>query len=492
MSTFYASPTMTEFMLSKKYNRVLAGPIGGGKSVACVHELLRWASEQEPNAAGERKTRFLICRNTVDQLRSTTMKTFFDWVPQGVTGEWKATDKTFYMVAAKGDGTVIKAEFLFIALDTPDDVRKALSLEATGLWGNEARELHPEVVDGLLMRVNRYPSMKDGGATRAGAIFDTNMPGEDTWWQEKMTNPPKNWSIHIQPPAVISLESFVDKYGDQPDPDTVGTDIDGNMYAVDPASDNFKYLAKTYYPNTMEGKTKDFIGVYLRCLFGRSLSGQPVFESFISDFHVAQKPLTPILNGLRPVLIGLDFGLTPAAVIGQLDARGRLNIFDCLVSEGMGILRFCTTKLKPLLSAKYAGASFLVIGDPAGNQRVQTDEKTIYQVLREQGFKCMPASTNSIVARITAVDQFLCRQIDGGPGFLVDKGCPELIAALRGKYRYKVKKDGTMEDTPEKNDASHISDALQYLCLHAEALQGGKLEKPQARKIEVAHAGGWT
>ncbi|HOK47935.1 MAG TPA: hypothetical protein PLK67_18460 [Bryobacteraceae bacterium] len=32
----------------------------------------------------------------------------------------------------------------------------------------------------------------------------------------------------------------------------------------------------------------------------------------------------------------------------------------------------------------------------------------------------------------------------------------------------------------------------QYLCLHAEALQGGKLEKPQARKIEVASAAGWT
>lgn len=491
MSTFKASRTMSEFMLSKSYIRVLGGPIGGGKSVACVHELLRWASEQAPNAAGERKSRFLICRNTVDQLRSTTMKTFFDWVPQGITGEWKATEKTFYLNAAKQDGTRIKSEFMFIALDTPDDVRKALSLESTGLWGNESRELHPEVVDGLLMRVNRYPSMKDGGATRAGAIFDTNMPGDDTWWSNKMQFPPKNWSIHVQPPAVLPLDVYVQQRGEEPPPDLLGEDIEGNQYAVSDRCDNFANLSREYYPNTLEGKTKDFINVYMRCMFGRSLSGKPVFESFVPEFHVAKTSLRPIINGLRPILCGMDFGLAPAAVLGQLDMRGRLNIFDELVSDGMGILRFSTTRLRPLLANKYPGAPVLIIGDPAGNQRAQTDEKTIYQVLKEQGFKTMPAETNNIIARVTAVDQFLCRQIDGGPGLLIDPACTNLIAAMRGKYRYKLKKDGETEDTPEKNEASHISDAVQYLSLHADAVQGGRLDRKK-RVIRTVSAKGWT
>ena len=78
MTQFIASNTMEDFMLSPKYVRVIGGPIGSGKSVACTHELMRWATEQAPNAEGIRKTRFLIVRNTADQLKSTTLKTIID------------------------------------------------------------------------------------------------------------------------------------------------------------------------------------------------------------------------------------------------------------------------------------------------------------------------------------------------------------------------------------------------------------------------------
>ena len=211
--TMRPTPTQAEFMLSKGYVRVLAGPIGSGKSVTCVHELIRWATEQAPNHEGIRKTRFLICRNTVDQLRSTTLKTIFDWLPPGQAGQWVETQKTYFVRFGLDDGTIVESEWMAIALDTPDDVRKALSLEATGLWGNEARELHPDVVEGLLMRVNRYPSPKDGGPTRPGAIFDTNMPQIGSWWFDKMVNPPNNWTIHEQPPAVLPIDEYAAKYG---------------------------------------------------------------------------------------------------------------------------------------------------------------------------------------------------------------------------------------------------------------------------------------
>ena len=166
-STFVPTPTQKEFMLDEAYVRVLAGPVGGGKSVTCVHELVRLACGQAPNAQGKRKTRAVIVRNTADQLALTTRKTVFDWLPPGQAGAWKAVEKTFLLMARLPDNTVVESEWLFIALDTPDDVRKALSLETTFLWGNESRELHQDVVDGLLGRLNRYPSMKDGGPTRS-------------------------------------------------------------------------------------------------------------------------------------------------------------------------------------------------------------------------------------------------------------------------------------------------------------------------------------
>lgn len=468
MSTFKASKTMTDFMRSNKYVRLLAGPIGGGKSVCCTHELLRWATEQKPNDKGERKTRFLICRNTADQLRSTTCKTVFDWLPPGEAGVWKATEKTFYIEAGLPDGTIVKSEWQFIALDTPDDVRKALSLEATGLWGNECRELHPDVVDGLLMRVNRYPSMKDGGATRAGAIFDTNMPGEDTWWQDKMDNPPTNWDIYIQPPGVLPIETYRDTFDAEPAENQIAVDKDGDIYAVNPASDNYDNLAKDYYPNTLEGKTKDFINVYLRCKFGRSLSGQPVFQSFNSDMHVAKEELRPIPG--TSVIIGVDAGLSPAATVCQVTYDGRVIVHDALISESMGALRFIREKLKPLITNKFAGYRVQIVIDPAAYQRAQTDERCVADMFKQEGFQVTPARTNSISARLAAVENYMTRVVDGKPGILINPSANPLIVALRGKYCYKVNTKGEVAETPDKTHPhSDIADSLQYACLHADS-----------------------
>jgi len=517
--SFAPTPTMEEFMLSEAYVRTLGGPIGGGKSVCCVHELVRWATEQNPDAHGVRKTRFLIVRNTADQLKSTTLKTIFDWIPPSWAGNYSVTDKTFYIRFGMPDGTVVETEWMAIALDTPDDVRKALSLEATGLWGNESRELHPDVVDGLLMRVNRYPSMKDGGPTRPGAIFDTNMPQMGSWWFDKMSNPPANWSSHIQPTAVLALEDWQAKYGvgrkkwlrgpvtieassdssgrievwaqrpGQQRVNLVARNEKNDVFVVDHAADNFDNLNPSYYPNTLEGKTDEFINVYLRCMYGQSKEGKPVFEGFRQEFHVAKNRLVPIEDPNRPLLIGMDFGLTPACTISQLDPRGRLLTFAEIVSSNSGIYRFITEKLKPLLAAEFSGLPVVVIGDPAGVQRAQTDERTVYDVLEQEGFRAQPAPSNALIRRITSVERYLARVVDGTPAHLIDSRCKHLIGGMAGGYRYRLKKSGDMEDKPEKNDFSHVMDGHQYTCLYVEEGQapGGRLVSNKGKRREVRH-----
>lgn len=479
-------------MLSDKYVRLLAGPIGGGKSVACVHELFKWAADQAPNQKGERKTRFLIVRNTVDQLRSTTLKTIFDWFPPGTPGiEWRATEKTLYIRTRLPDGTVLYSEWMAIALDTPDDVRKALSLEATGLWGNECRELHPDVVDGLLMRVNRYPSAKDGGATRAGAIFDTNMPGEDTWWQEMMENPPRNWSIHIQPPAAMPLATYIQKYGEEPGEDMIAEDHDGDAWAIDERCDNFKYLSPNYpgqyYRETLEGKTKDFINVYLRCKYGRSLGGFPVYEqTFLPEVHVSPTALTPLNSPNYPLTVGLDFGRTPAAVFGQMDTRGRLLALSEVTSENMGLERFIETKLRPHIYERYQGMALRIAPDPAGAQKTQINELCPFDVLRKAGFQIAKPHTNNPALRIEAVERQLTKFIDGKPAYLIDPSCEMLIKGFKTGYRWKANKKGEMDgNTPDKNKYSHVHDANQYLCLIADT-GGAASAMGQRREIKPA------
>ena len=495
MSKFIASTTMREFMLSDDYVRTLAGPIGSGKSVACAHELMRWAAQQNPNSAGIRKTRFLITRNTADQLKSTTLKTIIDWFPPEVYGRWAASDKTLFYNLRLPDKTIIQTEWMLIALDTPDDVRKALSLEATGLWGNEARELHPEVVDGLLMRVNRYPSMKDGGVTRPGAIFDTNMPNEDTWWEDKMENPPRNWSIHVQPPAVITTDQYIEKYREEPPEAAVFESGQEVHYAVDPAHDNYDNLAKDYYPNTGEGKTEDFIRVYLRCQYGRSLGGKPVFENtFNPDRHV-RRGVKPVLSSNYPLCVGLDFGRTPAAVVGQVTPAGQVVIVGEICGENMGMEKFVKTLLNPYMFQKFGAHSFYIAPDPAGYQMTQLGEQSPAGWLKAQGFQLARPMSNEVDARVRAVEGLLMGGVDSNPMFIIDDvEAPLTAQGLKGKYRWKTDKHGELMSArePVKNKWSHPCEALQYLAMVIQGGHMGHRHNRTAKPVVVQRAAGWT
>jgi hypothetical protein len=192
------------------------------------------------------------------------------------------------------------------------------------------------------------------------------------------------------------------------------------------------------------------------------------------------------------LIIGLDFGLTPACTFNQVDAFGRFLTYDEETAEGMGILRFIREKLKPKLVARFPGYPIIIIGDPAGAQRSQTDEKSAFDIVKQEGLRIVPARTNSLQARIGAVDKLLTRMIDGKPARLVDPRCKVLLAAYRGKYRYKIKTNGEIEPQPEKNMWSHPADADQYACLHADGSETGTAWQPTRREVLHVSAAGWT
>lgn len=181
MSLVYRPPaTLRRFMRSDAFVRAVVGPVGSGKSSACVMEILRRSAEQ---AAGEdkvRRSRWVVIRNTFPQLRDTTKKTFEQWVPASL-GRWHKQEFTFTLEKPLKDGTSIHSEVLFRALDHPDDIGKLLSLELTGAYINEAREIPKQVFDVLQTRVGRYPSKREGGPTWFGIWLDTNPWHVGSW-----------------------------------------------------------------------------------------------------------------------------------------------------------------------------------------------------------------------------------------------------------------------------------------------------------------------
>jgi hypothetical protein len=452
-------PTGKKFMASDAKMRALMGPVGSGKSVTCSFEVIRRASMQQPNAQGIRKTRAAVVRETARQLQDTTIKTFLDWFPPGQCGQFMRTTKTYFFKVGE-----VECEIMFRALDDADDVANLNSLELTFAWFNECRDIHPDIMDAMSKRIGRYPSKKDGGPSWHGMWGDTNPPTMDSWWYYQMEG--------LNPKDGVS-------------PNNNGWDVFKQPSGRSVHAENVENLPEGYYDT--QGRSEEYIRVYIDGEYGLSSAGMPIYKYFRTDYHMAKSTLRPILNGVRPLVVGMDLGLTPAAIIGQQDPRGRALIFDEAVSFDMGVQRFIRTVLKPLLYERFPGAPILIVVDPAGTQRAQTDERSAVDIIKAEGFKVIPAKTNNVAARVNAVDEYLMRQIDGDSAFLVDPRCTQLKAAMMGGYRYRPKGDGDID----KNKHSHVAEALQYLMLHiGNASEGYTLN--QRREIKTVSALGWT
>lgn len=465
--TYVAEATAKLFHRSDAFVRGLRGPIGTGKSVTCCMEIMRRAREQEP-FEGVRRSRWAAIRNSYPELKSTTIKTWQDWVPDDVAPmRWDAPITSVF-TANLPDGTRIECEVMFISLDRPADVKKLKSLDLTGGWINEASELPKAILDMLTGRVGRYPGKAQGGASWSGIIMDTNSPDDDHWWYDiAEVSRPEGYEFFAQPGALLK---------------------EGTRYVPNPAAENVQnhILGYEYWLRQIPGKDAQWIKVFVLGEYGSVHDGKPVYPEYNDTLHVAE--IDPIPG--VPIDIGLDFGLTPAAVFTQNDVRGRLLIIDELCGEDMGISGFLEDVLIPQLMKVYPAwwakkdTMIRVFGDPAGAQRAQTDEKSCFDEVNAAGLKIRAAKSNAWLPRRGSVAWFLSKLTSGKPLFVIDPVCKVLRKGFNGGYKYRriqVIGEERYTEEPMKNSYSHPHDALQYVAMESGGLQATK-EKPGPRR----------
>lgn len=419
-------PTLAGYLQSDNFIDLVVGPVGSTKTTTSIIKILREASRVAPCPDGVRRSRAVWVRNTAEQLRDTSIKDFLQWF--GEAGDFRSNPPQFDLRV--GD---VHCEVLFRGLDDAKDVRRLLSLQLSFAVMDEFREINPEIFAALQSRVGRYPSKAMNGVGCAeilpnGAVQAihkvwgaTNPPDFGTPWEEFLTNPPKNASVFFQPSG------------------------------VSPEADWLQYLPDDYYTNLMDSHDDDWNDIYVHAKFGASLSGKPVWRCFDRETHVAKAPLRPLQG--TSVVIGVDAGLNPSATLTQQTYDGRVVVLDSITGNagGMGALRFCREMLKPLIANKYQALPVIVVIDPAAFQRAQTDERTVADIFKSEGFFVKPAKTNSIAARLGAVESYLTRTVNGNAALVVDPGADLLIKALAGKYRYKTNMKGETDTTPEKS-----------------------------------------
>jgi hypothetical protein len=465
---FSKSPAVFGFLQSNAFVRGMMGPVGSGKSYACAAEIMIRAVQQKPSPLdGIRYSRFVIVRNSYPELKTTTIKTWQDLFPESTFGPMLYTPPiTHHIRLPSRDGAAgIDCEVIFLALDQPKDVRKLLSLELTGAWVNEARELPKAVIDGLTHRVGRYPTKRDGGATWHGIWMDTNPMDDDHWWhklaeKEKMTGP-YAWKFFKQPGGVIEVAH--DTLPENPEAND-HIFASGKWWKINPKAENIENLPHGYYQQMLLGKNLDWIRCYAEGKYTYVQEGKPVWHEYDDNIMSGEVTYDPTIA----IQVGLDFGLTPAAVVGQRYANGRWVILDEIVTFDMGLERFGNLLLSEL-NMKYPKAQVLLWGDPAGMARDAIYEVTAFDYLRTLGLRAQPTPSNDFKVRREAAAAPMQRLIAGKPGLIVSKDCKMLRKSLAGGYHFKRVSVGSgqerFKDAPNKNEHSHIGDAFGYLLL---------------------------
>ena len=479
---YTAPPTCARFQKSEAFGRLIAGPVGSGKTTSCIIELFRRAMEQKPGDDGFRHTRFAIVRQTLKQLKDTVLKDCRDWL--GGLGEWRVSENTFYLNF--GD---VRSEWIFIPLEDAADQARLLSMQLTYAWLSEAIEMNFDVLGPISGRIGRFPSGSRGTPTSFGIIADTNMPTELSPWHKFMSEPPADWQIFIQPggltPKAENLNYLVQ----------TETTIKLPINHPDRLAQGRKYYERFV---EMYGANSDWVKRYVDAQYGDDPSGMAVFkETWDTEFHTVDDT---IIMPTYPIVVAQDFGRNPWSLICQIDHMGRLLVHEEVPGTNIGLEKHLDQNLIPILMRRYMGYKIMVVGDPAGIAKSNISEESCFDVLARKGLPQMQAPTNDIEPRLRAVEAMLGRQVMRKGALLISKrGAPFLIRAMAGGYRFTKTKAGALRVVPDKNDKegfSHVADCLQYACLIAHgnlAIEIARRLRPRTtNKRPKISAGGWT
>ena len=194
------------------------------------------------------------------------------------------------------------------------------------------------------------------------------------------------------------------------------------------------------------------------------LLGMPVATNFRHERHVAPDKLLPRPG--YPIGIGMDFGHTPTAIVGQ-NEEGHVKVFGAMCSKGTGVDILITNFLQPWLAKNMPwsrqGTDITFFCDPQGEvgSEASIDQSAINTIRNffpdasvDLGPRQWPPRKDAL---ITALERYL--------GLLLDPvECEDLIKALNGRAYYPTSHTDTQRSDNQKKPNHPWEDYIDALC----------------------------
>lgn len=451
----------------------IMGPQGGGKTTTVIQKIQLKAAMQPPSPIdGWARYRCIVWMRSYRELWAKFIPDWLDWVPQKDkrfkivwTGgkDNPAEHKFFFEVLAGGKKKRVAGEVWFRAVGDQTPFEAAKGLHATDGVLPEATTATRDMKTALFGRIGRYPPAQHGGAPERQLMCDWNAGDPYDWTTTDFIT---ERTLEVDEDGRAMVEFFRQPGG------------------RDPGAENLQNLPATYYADQVRANSSDpdWIKRMIDNQIGFMKDGKPVYPEFEPDLHVSDAELVPWKD--VPLIIAADAGLTPAILIGQRTRVGRWQILEEVVTprdETWGVRRIAEELMARLDSPRYRGIPRpgACFGDPASNNPTESSSES-NQAELESWLKMMAAITemtwrpsscdNNLSIRTSSVKEALNRRVDGRVMFRVcRKHCPEIIKACARDYKYTkigvVTRAGTeYREKPAKNYASHVANALEYLC----------------------------
>ena len=434
------------------------------------------AMTQTPSPDGVRRRRVIVARATYPQLKTTVVPTLKNWLPKAsgfeVTGQSPIVGS---LEVDLGDGTRVELEFMLVAFDDAQKTEQMFaSFEYSDLWLNEANTLSYDVLKYGQLRLGRYPpkipdpdnpdQLLFDGCDKPTIILDSNGYADDSWvfdFFDTVHRDNPNIVMFHQPPALMRAEANEEgaRYVE-------ALDI---WLKENPEAENIRFLPGgfEYYWNVVE-TSPDRILADILVEVTVSRHGKPVYtaEQYRDAEHYSSNRIDPQVG--HQLLIGYDPGVRYSGWVFAQYIDAQLRVLDEFLIEDKAMAAQMEEFVVPLLNTRYLNIQDRVIlMDPAGRARDSVEGVPLYVHLQNKyNIPVQLINDNKPSSRIAAVVTLLRRH----KGLVLSNTCGGLRKGFLGGYHYAPKRvagpNKVYREEPDKNQYSHIHDAVQYIAMH--------------------------